>query len=244
MRNIIIWIRSILFFITFYVWSAFILLLFSWTLLFPEKVVIYAAGSWCTGARVLLDWVAGIKVDIKGLENLPKENGYIVASKHQSAMETVIFHSFLPNTIYVMKKSLFFIPLGGLYFWLSGCIAVDRKKGTSSLRKMFTMAKDRLSKGFNIVIFPEGTRTPPGATPKYNPGLAMIYEAVQAPVIPVALNTGYFWPKNSVKRYPGTATIEFLPAIKPGLEKREFMKTLQDQIESAIVIPNNDLTKK
>ena len=227
----------------FYVWSATVLICCSWSLLLPARMVIHSAELWCKGARFLLRWVADIRVEVKGMENLPKKNGYIVASKHQSAMETVIFHSFMPNTIYVMKKSLFFIPLAGLYFWLSGCIAIDRKKGTSSLRKMFTQAKDRLSKGFNIIIFPEGTRTAPGAEPKYNSGLAMIYEAVNVPVIPTALNTGYFWPKNSVKRYPGTVTIEFLPAIEPGLEKRQFMKTLQDRIESAIVNPNNSLTK-
>lgn len=243
MKNIITWIRSILFFIIFYVWSAAVLISFSWTLFLSKRMVIYSAVIWCKGARVLLRWVANIRVEIKGLENLPKKNGYIVASKHQSAMETILFHSFLPNTIYVMKKSLFFIPLAGLYFWRSGCIAVDRKKGTSSLRSMFVKAKDRLSKGFNIVIFPEGTRTAPGAQTKYNPGLSMIYEAVNVPVIPTALNTGYFWPKNSVKRNPGTATIEFLPAIEPGLEKREFMKILQDRIENAIINPNMPLTK-
>ena len=243
MKNLIIWIRSILFLITFYIWSAAVLISFAWTLLLTKRMVIYSAEVWCKGVRVLLRWVANIKVEIKGTENLPKKNGYIIASKHQSAMETMVFHSFLPSTIYVMKKSLFFIPLGGLYFWRSGCIAIDRKKGTSSLRKMFVQAKDRLSKGFNIIIFPEGTRTAPGAEPKYNSGLAMIYEAVNVPVIPTALNTGYFWPKNSMMRYPGTVTIEFLPAIEPGLEKRQFMKTLQDRIENAIVDPNKPLTK-
>ena len=221
----------------------FVVVFFLWVLLLPKKMVIHSAEVWCKGNRILLRFIAGIRVEVKGLQNLPKKNGYIVASKHQSAMETVLFHAVLPNTIYVMKKSLFFLPLAGWYFYLSGCIAVDRKKGTSSLRNMFVKAKDRLSKGFNIVIFPEGTRTAPGAQTKYNPGLAMIYEAVNVPVIPTALNTGYFWPKNSVKRYPGTVTIEFLPAIEPGLEKRQFMKTLQDTIEGAIVNPNMPLTK-
>ena len=237
MKNLIIWIRSILFFIAFYVWSLFVVVFFLWILILPKKMVVHSAEVWAKGNRVLLRIFAGIRIEVKGKENLPKKNGYIVASKHQSAMETVLFHAFLPNTIYVMKKSLFFLPLAGWYFFLSGCIAVDRKKGTSSLRNMFIKAKNRLSKGFNIIIFPEGTRTAPGAPTKYNPGLAMIYEAVNVPVIPTALNTGYFWPKNSVKRYPGTVTIEFLPAIEPGLEKREFMRTLQDKIESAIVHP-------
>ena len=243
MKNIIIWIRSILFFIVFYAWSCIILVGFSWVLFFPPKMVIHSAEVWCKGTRFLLRWIANIRVEIRGMENLPKKNGYIVASKHQSAMETLLFHSFLPNTIYVMKKSLFFLPLAGWYFYLSGCIAVDRKKGTSSLRKMFVQAKERLNKGFNIVIFPEGTRTAPGAKTKYNPGLAMIYEAVNVPVIPTALNTGYFWPKNSVKRYPGTVIIEFLPAIEPGLEKREFMRVLEERIETAVAAQNNRLTK-
>ncbi len=243
MKNIITWIRSILFFIVFYAWALLVVTAFLWTLVLPKRFVIFAAEVWCRGNRVLLRWIAGIRVEVKGLENLPKKNGYIVASKHQSALETVLFHALLPNTIYVMKKSLMFLPLAGWYFYMSGCIPVDRSKGTSSLRKMFVKAKQRLQKGFNIVIFPEGTRTAPGAKTKYNPGLAMIYEAVQAPVIPVALNTGYFWPKNSVKRYSGTVTFEFLPAIKAGLDKREFMRILENKIETAVKELGNPLTK-
>ena len=234
MKNMVIWFRSILFFIVFYIWTLFICLFFLITLLMPKKAVIHAAETWAKGNRILLHFLVGIKVELKGLENLPKQNGFIVASKHQSAMETVLFHAFMPNTIYVMKKSLFFLPFAGWYFWRSGCIFVDRKKGTSSLRKMYATAKERLAKGFNIIIFPEGTRTAPGAKTKYNPGLAMIYEAVKVPVIPVALNTGYFWPKNSVKRYPGTVVFEFLPAIESGLDKREFMKILENRIETAV----------
>jgi 1-acyl-sn-glycerol-3-phosphate acyltransferase len=234
MKNIITWFRSILFLIVFYTWSLFVCLVFLFTLFLHKKAVIHAAEVWAKGNRILLRLLVGIKVEIKGLENLPKKNGYIVASKHQSAMETVLFHAFMPNTIYVMKKSLGFLPFAGWYFWRSGCIFIDRKKGTSSLRNMYATAKERLAKGFNIIIFPEGTRTAPGAKTKYNPGLAMIYEAVNVPVIPVALNTGYFWPKNSVKRYPGTVVFEFLPQIEAGLEKREFMKILEDRIETAV----------
>ena len=234
MTNIILWIRSIIFLLVFYIWSFSVCSIFSWTLLLNKKIVIHVAELWAKGNRVLLRLFVGIKVEIKGLENLPKQNGYIVASKHQSAMETILFHSILPNTIYVMKKSLAFIPLAGWYFWRSGCIFINRKKGTSSLRNMYAQAKERLKEGFNIIIFPEGTRTAPGAKTKYNPGLAMIYEAVNAPVIPAALNTGYFWPKNSVKRYPGTVIIEFLPPIETGLDKREFMKIVEERIEDAV----------
>ena len=234
MKNIVTWIRSILFLIAFYVWTLFICLTFLITLLMPKKVVIRAAEIWAKGNRILLALFVGIKVELRGLENLPKENGYIVASKHQSAMETVLFHAFMPNTIYVMKKSLFYLPFAGWYFWRSGCIFVDRKKGTSSLRKMYATAKARLAKGFNIIIFPEGTRTTPGTKTKYNPGVAMIYEAMNVPVIPVALNTGYFWPKNSVKRHSGTVIFEFLPQIEAGLDKRQFMSVLEEHIESAV----------
>ena len=230
MKNIILWIRSIIFLLVFYIWSFSVCAVFSWTLLLNKKTVIHIAELWARGNRILLRIFVGIKVEVKGLENLPKKNGYIVASKHQSALETVLFHALLPNTIYVMKKSLAFIPLAGWYFWRSGCIFVDRKKGTSSLRNMYAQAKERLSEGFNIIIFPEGTRTAPGTKTKYNPGLAMIYEAVNVPVIPVALNTGYFWPKNSVKRYPGTVVFEFLTPIESGLEKREFMKIVEEKI--------------
>ena len=202
-------------------------------LILPRKYTIWAPTLWCHSTRFLLRWITGIHVKIKGLHNLPQKNGYIVASKHQSAMETVLFHALIPNAVYILKKSLVFIPIVGWYFLKTGCIAINRKAGMKSMHQLMHDACQRINEGYNVIIFPEGTRTKPGTKGKYNPGVAMIYEKCQVPVVPVALNTGYFWPKNSFKRYPGTVTIEFLKPIEPGLDKREFLSKLEKNIEQA-----------
>ena len=187
---------------------------------------------WSRTMRKALKVICNIEVEIKGLENLPKEPGYIVASKHQSAMETVLFHSIIPNLFYVLKRELLFLPLVGLYFLKTGCIAIDRKGGTKTMRKMVTGVKKNLARGMNLTIFPEGTRTAPGSKKPYSPGVAFLYEQCNAPIIPVALNTGYCWGRNQKYKKSGIVTISFLPAIEPGLNKREFMKELYDAIET------------
>lgn len=232
MKNIIMWIRSLIFCVVFYLHALLVMGGLLWTFVMPRKTMLFVPRWWCIGNRFLLRWIVGIKVEIKGLENLPKKQGYIVASKHQSAMETALLHMMVPNTIYVLKQSLLFLPIAGLYFIKTGCIAIDRDKGSASLKKMLEISQKRLKDGFNIIIFPEGTRTKPGSKPNYHSGISLIYKQCKVPVVPVALNTGCFWPKNSFKRIPGTATFQFLPPIEPGLDKNVFMETLQDQIES------------
>ena len=233
MKNISVFIRSVLFQIAFYLVTIVQAVLYLPILILPRRYTIWAPTFWCHSSRFLLRWVAGIRVDVKGLENLPKTGGYIVASKHQSAMETVLFHALVPNAIYILKKSLVFIPIVGWYFLKTGCIAINRQAGMKSMHQLMHDACARIQDGYHVIIFPEGTRTKPGTRGKYNPGVAMIYEKCQAPVVPVALNTGYFWPKNSFKRYPGTVTIKFLPPIEPGLDKRAFLTQLEEKIEHA-----------
>ena len=101
------------------------------------------------------------------------------------------------------------------------------------MRQMLTGVKSRLREGMNLIIFPEGTRTQPGSKKPYTPGVAFLYEQCNVPVVPVALNTGYCWPKNKVKKYPGQLTVRFLPPIAPGAERRAFLNMLYEQIESA-----------
>lgn len=189
---------------------------------------------WTGGTIYLLRWICGIKINIEGRENLPKKSGYIVASKHQSALETSVFHNLVPDTFYVFKKELLWLPFAGLYALKTGCLPIDRQGGGAALRKMLMGAIKRFQQGQNMVIFPEGTRTKPGeeTIKPYSPGIALIYENCKVPVIPIALNTGYCWPKNSFMRYPGNVTMRILKPIEPGLPKREFLKILQQTIES------------
>lgn len=233
MKHIVMVIRSVLFMIVFYSYSLLFGIAFVWAFFVSQKTANIVPTCWAHLNRFTLRWICNIKVEIKGLENLPLQNGYIVAAKHESAMETVLLHMMVPNGIYVLKKILLWVPVAGWYFWKTGSIAIDRKGGTKAMRHMLTQAQRQLGRGFNIMIFPEGTRVKPRTPSKYNPGVALLYDECKVPVVPVALNTGYFWPKNSYHRYPGTATFEFLPPIQPGLEKRAFLKQLSETIEKA-----------
>ena len=227
-----IWFRSILFTICYYIYSLVVFILMIPTFFFPRKWAMIMPIVWTGGGVLLLKWICGIKLNVEGKENLPHTKGYIVASKHQSAMETNIFHNLIPDAFYVFKKELLWIPFAGLYGLKTGCLPIDRKGGGTALRKMFIGAQKRFKNGQNMVIFPEGTRTKPGEEKPYAPGIALMYEYCNVPVIPVALNTGYCWPKNSFLRHPGTVTVRILPAIKPGLPKREFLHVLQQTIEN------------
>lgn len=233
MKNVWGLTRSILFVIVFYLVSAILFVVCLPLLLFPRKIVLWVPIIWTTLTPLLLKWIVGIKVNFKGLENLPKKNGYIVASKHQSAMETLLFHAIVPDLFVVLKRELMWIPVAGLYALRTGCIPIDRGGGAKTMRKMLGGVQKNLQQGMNLIIFPEGTRTKPGEKKPYAPGVALLYEQCKVPVVPVALNTGYVWPKNKIMKYPGTVTVEFLKPIEAGLPKRELLTELQNRIEAA-----------
>ena len=231
MSCFMIWVRSITFQIVFYLWTAILFVAFLPVIFFPRKVVYLSPFLWSKSVPYLLKWICGISIEVRGLENLPKKNGYIIASKHQSAMETLLFHRSVPEVFFVLKRTLMLIPVAGFYAWGTKCVPIDRKGGATTMRKMLNGVEENLKAGLNLVIFPEGTRTMPGAKKPYSPGTALLYDQCQVPVVPVALNTGYFWPKNSFKRYPGKVIVQFLKPIEPGLHKRAFMDELYDRIE-------------
>ena len=226
-------IRSCLFNI-YYVLVTLIICLIGMVIgLFSMRLCALNARLWGFLLLFGLKWLAGIKCEVKGKEYLPKEGPYIVASKHQSALETIALHALLPSPAYILKKELQYIPLFGWNLKLTGCVPIDRSSGTKAMRSILHGSEKRLAQKRPVVIFPEGTRTKPGTTTHYNPGVGLLYEKFDVPMIPVALNTGYFWPKNAFLKNPGTVTIEFLPQMPKGLEKREFIKELQDRIEAA-----------
>ena len=176
--------------------------------------------------------LAGTRLEIRGRENIPA-GATIVAAKHQSAFETFALAPEFPNPTFVIKSELKRIPIYGQYTVKAGMIHVDRAAGLSALRSLAARGRAEIGKGRHIVIFPEGTRRPPGAPPDYHPGVAHLYRALGVPVVPVALNSGLFWPRRKFLRYPGTIVVEFLPAIPPGLDARRFMERLQADIETA-----------
>ena len=174
--------------------------------------------------------ICGISIEIRGKQYI-QQDGVIYAVKHQSALETYCLSSYITKAVFILKKELTYVPLFGWAQALYGMIAVNRAAGGTTLKKLLHEAKDRISKKRPVIIFPEGTRTKPGKTTEYKPGLVFLYQNLNVPVIPVALNTGLFWAKNSFLRYKGKVVIEFLPPLPLNLNKKDFMMTLQKQIE-------------
>ncbi len=227
-------IRSLLFNIYFFCTTLFFCTTGAIAGVFSMRACSLNARGWGKALLFGMRWLAGIKCEVRGLENLPADtNAFIVASKHQSTLETVAFHAILNRPAYILKKELLYIPLFGWNLSLSGCVAIDRSSGAKAMRSILNGTKKRLAQNRPVIIFPEGTRTPPGATAHYNPGVGLLYEKCDVPVIPAALNSGMFWRKRSFMKNSGTIVIEFLPAMPKGLGSREFIKELQDRIETA-----------
>lgn len=212
---------------------------------FPRKVTIYFWDNIIM--PVALFWIhffGGIKFEIRGKENIKKQHA-IYACKHESALETYSFTQFVPTITYILKKELVYMPFFGWTQYFYGMIPVDRKGGASAMKNMVRAVKRQTDTGRPVVIFPEGTRCLPGTTKGYKSGIYFLAENINLPVVPVALNTGLFWAKNSFLRYPGTAVFEFLPAISAeGKTKEEFMKELQSVIEDKCAQLNAEAAAK
>ena len=226
-----VFLRSLFFNLAFYVLTVVLLVLpLPVYFILPQAFGMWVVTTWSRAGLFLLRIVAGTRLEVRGRENLPS-GGFIVASKHQSMFETFALSLQFRNPTYVMKRQIKWIPIFGQYTIKTGMIHIDRAAGGAALRLLVARAREELAKHRPIVIFPEGTRRPPGAPPIYQSGIAHLYRAVGVPVVPTALNSGLYWPRRKFLRYPGTIVIEFLPPIAPGLTPREFLATLIDRIE-------------
>lgn len=228
-----IWIRSLLFVVAFYVFSAVAAIGASPVLLFGgRKGSINLINWWGKGVTGMLAVICDVKVEVRGRENLPT-GAALIAAKHQCMFDIFGSFSFLPDSCYVLKKELLAIPFFGWYAQRSRMIAIDRGAHSAALKQMVRDARDRMTEERQLVIFPEGTRRAPGETPDYKPGIAALYRDLDMPVIPLALNTGAHWPPKGFLRRPGTIVFQFLEPIPAGLKRAEFMQTLEDRIEPA-----------
>lgn len=199
-------------------------------LLGPSRAIYFMGLLWVRGTLGLLRVVAGLSYQVKGLGDLPSKP-VIIASKHQSMWETLAFCEIFNRPSFVLKRELLRIPFYGWYLRRMGMVSIDRGGGASAMRKMMADTKHRLASGKHVIIFPEGTRTKPGASGSYHPGVAALYKQLDVPVVPVALNSGCFWPGRSFRQRPGLITVSILPAIPPGLDRRSFMTQLEQSIE-------------
>ena len=224
--------RSALFIAFIWVWTLVLSLLYLPLLALPRKAMQPAIKLWLTGVLGVLRGVAGLSWELRGAENLPK-GPVIIASKHQSAFETFAFHLLLSDPAYILKRELLWIPFFGWYLGKSGVIAIDRSAGTKALKAMVKGAEEACAAHRPVVIFPEGTRAAPGAKLPYHSGVAMLYGALKVPVVPIALNSGLFWRRRGFAKKAGVLTIEALPAIAPGMDRKAFMVELETRIETA-----------
>jgi 1-acyl-sn-glycerol-3-phosphate acyltransferase len=227
-----IFLRSLLFNLLFYPNFVFWALVALPTLAMPRKALLRVANWWAQSNIVMMRVICNIKVEYRGTEKIPK-GPLIVAAKHQSMWETISLLHFFDAPFFVLKRELLRIPIFGQYLMKADMVAIDRSSGRQALMKIAKRAGEEVRRGRQFVIFPEGTRRPPGAPPDYKAGVALIYADCGVPCLPVALNSGLFWPRRTFMRYPGTLVVEFLDPLPSGLPKDEFLSRVQTAIEDA-----------
>ena len=226
------WLRCALFNFTMFAWTILIMLVLWPTILISRDAMRWSARLWASGVRELLAGLVGLRHQVRGEEHLPA-GPVVLAAKHQSAWDTMVFYLLFDGPVYVLKKELLAVPIAGWYLRRVGMVAVDRRGGASALKAMIAGVEAALADGRAVVIFPEGTRTAPGESRPYHPGVAALYSRLTVPVVPVALNSGLFWPRRAFLKNPGTITLEFLPPIPAGLVRRAFTAELERRIEDA-----------
>jgi 1-acyl-sn-glycerol-3-phosphate acyltransferase len=225
-------VRSLIFNVVFFVSTTLFVVLGAPLLFAPRRWAMAALAFHAKVELFLLKLIVGTDLEVRGINKLPT-GPCLVAAKHQSAWETFALIPLFRDPAFLMKRELFWIPFHGWFSHKFRMIPVDRDKGPAALRAMLREAKQRIACGREIIIFPEGTRRPPGAPPDYKTGVVLLYDALGVPCVPVALNSGVFWPRRNLRRYPGTVVVEFLDPIPPGLPRDEFLNRLQEAIETA-----------
>jgi len=225
-------VRSIVFAVAFYVVTALFLLLGIWLLLAPRRWAMAGLALHGRTCVALLRVICGTRVEVRGRERLPK-GPCIVVAKHQSAWDTFALIPLLHDPAIVLKDELKWIPVYGWFCVKFEHILVKRDRAAAALKAMVETARDRVGQGRQILIFPEGTRKAPGAPPDFKPGYVALYEALDVPAVPLALNSGLYWGRRGILRYPGTIIVEFLEAMPPGLPRKAFRAEIERRIEAA-----------
>lgn len=226
-------VRSLAFNVAFYL-SLIVQMIF-WSpfyFLAPRRKAWFVPRFWSRSSMKLMEWIAGTKSRIEGVENLP-QGSFILAPKHQSFWDTIAFFPYLSDPVYILKRELTWIPVFGWYLAKVKMIPINRGSRSKALKQALEVAQLRMAENRQLIIYPEGTRRPAGAEPAYKWGIAEIYATLGVPVVPVAHVAGLYWPRRRFLRYPGTIHARFLPPIEPGLDKEAFMERLIRETETA-----------
>jgi 1-acyl-sn-glycerol-3-phosphate acyltransferase len=224
--------RSLLFNIAFYGTSTMMCFIMLWALLLPRRQMLGVVHLWLHLTGWIEHYIGGITYRVIGWEHVPS-GSCIIAPKHQSAWETFKMHLLFGDPAIVLKKELLNIPIWGWYLRRSGMIPIDRASRTQALSCMMQAAHKVVKAGRKIVIFPQGTRVAVGEEKPYKTGIAALYQELNLPIVPMALNSGLLWPKNSFWKKAGQITIEFLPPIPAGMERKAMMERLKNELETA-----------
>jgi len=227
-----LFVRSLLFHLVFFAWTAFCAFALLWVFVLPRRQMVRVITLYFRSLYPLEKYILGLTYEVRGIEHLPS-GACIIASKHQSAYETLKLHVLFGDPAIVLKRELMWIPLWGWYQAKSGMIPVDRGAGGVAMASMIANAKTAVEQGRKIVIFPQGTRVGPKRHRAYKSGVAALAEAYQLPIVPMALNAGRFWPRHAFLIHPGTVVFELLPAMPQGLPRAELMARLESQLEAA-----------
>jgi 1-acyl-sn-glycerol-3-phosphate acyltransferase len=231
-RSIGLLARSVAFNALFYVNMIVHMIVALPTIVLPYRVFLAILRSYARTSLLLLRVICGTGVEWRRIENIPK-GPCLIACKHQSAWETFALYAVLQDPTFVLKRELMWLPLFGWLAHKARMIPIDRGAGAKALAGMTARAREELAQSRQVVIFPEGTRRPPGAAADYRPGIVRLYERCGVACVPLALNSGLFWPRRSLLRLPGTIVVEALEPIAPGLDRRAFLDRLQGVLEAA-----------
>ena len=230
MRYALQWLRSLLFVIQMYVAIVLIMLAYTPLALVNRAASLRWISLYCRWVRWTARVMVGLHTEVRG----PVPTGAVlIASKHQSILDSIMLVSVLAQPRFIMKKQLVWIPVAGWHGLRAGFVPVDRGKRGSAIKKMLADVAAGTTGPGQMIIYPQGTRTAPGAHLPYKKGTAALYAQLEQPCIPVATNVGVFWPRHGIYRKPGLAVIEFLPAIPPGLSAEAFMMAVESSIEAA-----------
>lgn len=228
----VIFLRSLLFQILLYAWTVVLCPLALPVFFGPYRWVVGVARLWLKGCMTLLRVCCDLRFEVRGRERLP-DGAFFIAAKHQSMWDTMVFHLLVSDPAYILKQELLRVPVYGWFLRRHRMIAIDRNGGGRTLKSMVAATRECLDQGRTPVIFPEGTRMPPGKCGAYHAGVTFLYMSLNVPVVPVALNSGLFWGRLKFLKMPGTITIEFLPPLEPGLNRNHFTQLLRETVEEA-----------
>ena len=186
-----------------------------------------------------LKFFLSTKILIKGTENLIKNEKFFIAASHQSMFETFFLQTLFNSPVFILKKELLLIPIFGWYLKKIGSISIERGKVTKNNLNFFEkIYKTMINSNRPLIIFPQGTRVLPEERPPFKKGVSRIYEKLNIACQPVAINSGYVWPKNGKKKSDRTITVSILPQINKNLQKDQFLKNLEEKIYQELNLIN------